>query len=142
LPIDAIDLNSVAIVAKSKLQHGDRRSTSKKKQDLCEVELRMTDRDTTLTEELSENLDEIESKAQAIAAQCEGNAPALLALLRTLESLHREICTHQFQDALPNNRQALYAFLKDMESQGGWPYIPRLRLRSFLEQFIETKEEE
>lgn len=106
----------------------------------------MTDRDTKLTEELSENLsknlDEIESQAQEMAAQFEGNAPALLALLRMLESLHREICTHQFQDALPNNRQALYAFLKDIESQGGWPYIPRFKLRSFLEQLGEMKDEE
>ncbi len=103
----------------------------------------MVDRnETMLTEELSEDLDAIERKVQALAAQFEGNAPALLALLRTLESLHREICTHQFQDALPNNRQALYAFLKDMESQGGWPYIPRFKLRAFLEQFLEIGNED
>jgi hypothetical protein len=37
-----------------------------------------------------------------------------------------------FQVSLPDNRQALYALLKDIESQGGWPYIERMKLQSLL----------
>jgi hypothetical protein len=37
-----------------------------------------------------------------------------------------------FQASLPDNRQALYALLKDIEESGGWPYVERLKLRSLL----------
>jgi hypothetical protein len=57
-----------------------------------------------------------------------------LALLRTLESLHQEIRESVFQASLPDSRQALYALLKDMEATGGWPYIHRMKLQSFLEK--------
>ncbi len=79
------------------------------------------------------------SQMQAIAdaihdaeAVCQGDILALLALLRQLEKLHREIRDGAFQENLPNNRQALYALLKDIESEGGWPYIERMKLQSFL----------
>jgi len=61
-----------------------------------------------------------------------GDPITLLALLRTLEALHREVCDLHFQPALPNNRQALYALLRDIESEGGWPYIPRMKLQAIL----------
>jgi hypothetical protein len=43
-----------------------------------------------------------------------------------------------FQVSLPDNRQALYALLKDIEEEGGWPYIDRMRLRSLLKNFSEV----
>ncbi|MEP0868404.1 hypothetical protein NDA01_01155 [Trichocoleus desertorum AS-A10] len=62
----------------------------------------------------------------------EGDCLTLLALLRLLESLHREISDSFFQDSLPTNRQALYALLRDIEAEGGWPYIHRMKLQGLL----------
>jgi hypothetical protein len=81
---------------------------------------------------LTPELAEISHAISTLAQQAEGNSLALLALLRLLEGLHREICEGLFQESLPNNRQALYALLRDIEAEGGWPYIYRLKLQSFL----------
>ncbi len=84
-------------------------------------------------------LEQFSTKLQAIATAVEdvvqdsiGDATALLALLRQLEHLHRQIRDGVFQDTLPHNRRQLYSLLKDIESEGGWPYIERMRLQSFL----------
>ncbi len=69
---------------------------------------------------------------RAIAQQQEGDSLNLLFVLRELERLHQDICDTWFQDSLPQNRQALYALLRDIEAEGGWPYIHRMRLRSLL----------
>lgn len=61
---------------------------------------------------------------------------ALLAILRSLESSHQELREGLFQQALPDNRQALYNLLKDIEAHLRWPYIPRLRLRYLLENWF------
>ncbi|NEO97734.1 MAG: hypothetical protein F6K58_03305 [Symploca sp. SIO2E9] len=78
-------------------------------------------------------------KLQTIAADIhyladsyQGNSLVLLALLRTLEQTHREVRENLFQASLPDNRQELYALLKDIEEAGGWPYIERMRLRELL----------
>jgi hypothetical protein len=57
---------------------------------------------------------------------------ALLELLRLLEMLHGQIRDSWFQEAMPTNRQRLYALLRDIEISGGWPYIQRMRLQSLL----------
>lgn len=62
--------------------------------------------------------------------------------MRQLEQLHREIRDGTFQESLPNNRQHLYAMLKDIESEGGWPYIERMRLQAFLSNLLEIETEE
>lgn len=68
-------------------------------------------------------------------AQTSKNDPIkLLAILRNLESLHQNIRDTLFQEALPDNRQALYTLLKDIEANGGWPYIYRSRLRELVER--------
>ncbi|MEW5856635.1 MAG: hypothetical protein AB1861_04560 [Cyanobacteriota bacterium] len=79
-------------------------------------------------------LQAIATSVRALAQTCQGDTLALLALLRALESWHREIRDTVFQASLPDNRQALYALLKDMEEEGGWPYIERMKLRSLLEK--------
>ncbi|AFY65321.1 hypothetical protein [Geitlerinema sp. PCC 7407] len=79
-------------------------------------------------ETLQAELEEV----RAIAHQQEGDSLNLLFVLRELERLHKEICDTWFQDSLPQNRQALYALLRDIEAEGGWPYIHRMRLRSLL----------
>ncbi|AFZ26359.1 hypothetical protein Cylst_4261 [Cylindrospermum stagnale PCC 7417] len=88
-------------------------------------------------------------KLQAIATAtddatkaCQGDVMALLALLRQLEQLHREIRDGLFQESLPDNRQKLYSLLKDIESEGGWPYIERMRLQSFLVKLLQDATEE
>lgn len=69
---------------------------------------------------------------QHMADQQQGNCVTLLALLRTLEKLHQQIRETLFREALPTNRQALYNLLKDIEANGGWPYIQRMKLIEFL----------
>ncbi len=86
---------------------------------------------------------EIQAMAQSVrdlAQAHDGDVEALLSLLRLLEQLHREIEDGPFRRALPTNRQGLYSLLQDMERAGGWPYIPRLRLRSIM-HWIEELED-
>ncbi|MCY3536647.1 MAG: hypothetical protein OXI08_09070 [Cyanobacteria bacterium MAG IRC4_bin_6] len=69
---------------------------------------------------------------QALVADRHKDSAGLLELLRELERFHRQIEQGPFREALPDGRNALYRFLQDMERSGGWPYIPRPRLRSLL----------
>jgi hypothetical protein len=69
----------------------------------------------------------------AVAASREGDPLALLLLLRQLEKLHRTIQDGAFRASLPSERSSLFRLLQDMEQSGGWPYIPRLQLRTFLD---------
>ncbi len=82
--------------------------------------------------QLQPELQAIEVAVLALAEKSQGNILALLAVLRMLEQLHREIREGLFQASLPDNRQALYAMLKNIEDEGGWPYIDRMRLRDIL----------
>ena len=68
-----------------------------------------------------------------LAAGLEGQPETLLILLRRLEQLHRTIQDGPFRASLPEDRNALFRLLSEMESSGGWPYIPRLQLRTFLD---------
>jgi hypothetical protein len=74
----------------------------------------------------------IATTVRKTAQVSQGNNLELLALLRLLESLHQEIRDGLFQDSLPDNRQALYALLKDIENNGGWPHIYKMRLQNLL----------
>lgn len=82
----------------------------------------------------------IEEAIQALAAQYAGDPQGLLTVLRMLESQHRGIHYGLFRESLPTNRQRLYGMLRDMESEGGWPYIPRMQLKVLL-QWLETEED-
>lgn len=92
-----------------------------------------------LDEARSQDLDQVAHVVRAIAKDSKDDGIALLALLRLLEALHREIRESLFQESLPSNRQALYALLKDIEATGGWPYIHRMRLQEFLRNLIEAE---
>jgi hypothetical protein len=83
-------------------------------------------------EKLSFKLQAIATAVHDACVNCQDDIIALLALLRQLEQLHREIRDGVFQENLPDNRQALYALLKDIESEGGWPYIERMRLQAYI----------
>ena len=93
------------------------------------------------------DLKQLTGVIRTLASQREGDCLALLALLRQLNDLHYEIRETLFRDALPDNRQRLYRLLKDIEQEGGWPYIPRMKLLALLENMEldntddETKDE-
>lgn len=81
----------------------------------------------------ADDLAAIAQRVQRVALARRGNELALLELLRLLEQLHGQVRDDYFQEALPTNRQRLYALLRDIEVSGGWPYIQRMRLRSLLQ---------
>jgi hypothetical protein len=75
-----------------------------------------------------------ELAALAGLAESLANDPAgLLDLLRRLEQLHRSIQDGPFRSSLPAERNNLFQLLEAMENSGGWPYIPRLQLRTFID---------
>lgn len=90
----------------------------------------MNDAKSVEKEKLALKLQAIATVVHDASQVCQGDTIGLLALLRQLEQLHREIRDGVFQESLPDNRQALYALLKDIESEGGWPYIERMRLQA------------
>ena len=67
-----------------------------------------------------------------IADENRNDALQLLALLRQLEQIHRHIRTEMFETSLPETRNDLYQFVKDIEEKGGWPYIERMKLEQLL----------
>ncbi|CAA9585355.1 hypothetical protein AVDCRST_MAG81-4136 [uncultured Synechococcales cyanobacterium] len=74
----------------------------------------------------------IMTTVRTVAQASQSDILALLGLLRVLEELHREIRDDLFQEALPSNRQELYRLVREIESAGGWPYIPRFQLQALL----------
>jgi hypothetical protein len=69
----------------------------------------------------------------ALAKENQNDSLFLLSLLRDLEQIHRQIRVNYFETALPQTRNDLYQFVKDIEEKGGWPYIERMRLRDLLQ---------
>ena len=90
--------------------------------------------------QIQADLETIAALVRTIAQQYNHQSLELLALLRLLEALHKEVRDGLFQDSLPDNRQALYALLRDIEVGGGWPYINRMRLQAFLSQMSDESE--
>ncbi|MBE9031651.1 hypothetical protein IQ266_18115 [filamentous cyanobacterium LEGE 11480] len=86
--------------------------------------------------DLPQDLAALSDQIQAIAVQVEGDSLGLLALLRLLERLHRTICEEQFHPSLPDTRQALYTLLRDIEAEGGWPHIPRMKIQALMSEFL------
>lgn len=84
------------------------------------------------SEQLPVELQALATEIRTLAKHRQGDTLAILELLRMLETLHREVQDNVFQPSLPDNRQALYALLRDIEADGGWPYIPRMKLISLL----------
>jgi hypothetical protein len=83
----------------------------------------------------------ITQEIREIATRSAGDVIALLHLLRTLEKLHHEIQEGYFQAALPDSRQSLYALLRDIEENGGWPYIQRFKLQALCAHLLQEEEE-
>jgi hypothetical protein len=94
-------------------------------------------------EDLKYSLETIAIQVLSAAEQFRGQSDRLLALLRTLESLHRKIREEIFEVSLPDNRKELYQFLRDVEEAGGWPYIERMKIQQLLkncEEILPTTE--
>lgn len=83
----------------------------------------------------SQPFQEMVAMVQTLASDCHGDTQDLLSLLRTLEALHRQIRLNLFEPSLPNTRKELYEILRDIDESGGWPYIERMKLQKFLQNF-------
>ncbi len=85
---------------------------------------------------------QVSEVSRDLAATHQHDVVELLAILRILERLHREIREDYFQDALPNNRHGLYSLLIEIEENGGWPYIDRLKIQSLLANIPQEEEQQ
>ncbi|WP_008313002.1 hypothetical protein [Leptolyngbya sp. PCC 6406] len=99
----------------------------------------MGDRRAPDFEHLSPELQALARRIEEIALARKGDEIALLELLRLLEQIHGYIREGWFQEALPTNRQHLYALLREIETKGGWPHIKRMQLRSLLAYLMEQQ---
>jgi len=88
---------------------------------------------SSLSATQQQRLDSLLSELHGLAEELTGTPEALLALLRQLEHLHRSIQDGAFRGSLPADRNRLFTLLQEMEQSGGWPYIPRLQLRTFMD---------
>ncbi len=91
------------------------------------------------SQQLEVELQSLSATILALANSHQGDIRGLLALLRALEQAHRQIRENLFQPSLPDNRQNLYALLRDIEESGGWPYVERMKLRSLLENLSHSE---
>ena len=73
------------------------------------------------------------TEGAGLSAQAGNDPEQLLVVLRQLEQLHRDLQDGPFRNSLPSDRHQLYKLLQAMEQNGGWPYIPRLQLKTFME---------
>jgi len=90
-------------------------------------------RDMSLTSVQQASLSNQLQTLQQLAQELNGNPEALLDLLRQIEQLHRTVQDGAFRGSLPADRSQLFSLLQNMERSGGWPYIPRLQLRTFMD---------
>ncbi|MFN5513484.1 MAG: hypothetical protein ACK5CA_01680 [Cyanobacteriota bacterium] len=81
-------------------------------------------------------------QVEALALAHRQDSQRLLIILRTLERLHRHIRLEWFEPSLPNTRHDLYRLLRDIEEEGGWPYIERGKLQQLIQHLEEPEEEQ
>jgi hypothetical protein len=86
-----------------------------------------------LQEQLDVQLTPLLTAIERLASERADDPESLLDLLRRLEGLHRSIQDGAFRTSLPADRHCLFDLLQNMERSGGWPYIPRLQLRTFMD---------
>ena len=90
------------------------------------------EREKVKKDNLVPQLQKIIHDIKVLADENRDDALQLLALLRQLEQIHRQIRTEMFETSLPETRNDLYQFVKDIEDKGGWPYIERMKLEQLL----------
>ena len=86
-----------------------------------------------LSTDQQSRLESLLTELDQLAAELDGQPQALLLVLRQLEERHRSIQDGPFRGSLPADRNQLFNLLQNMERSGGWPYIPRLQLRTFMD---------
>ncbi|NUN66462.1 hypothetical protein HCU40_17290 [Pseudanabaena biceps] len=90
------------------------------------------------------NISELEATAEylwQIAQDQSGEPSELLEILRVIEALHKRIRDDLFQPALPTSRHELFNLLRDIETNGGWPHIYRMKINEIC-RYLEQSEEE
>ncbi len=103
-------------------------------------QLKTVSNSVSSSQNLPADLSQLAQTIGTTAQNRSGDCLALLELLRLLDTLHADIRDTLFRDALPDNRQRLYRLLRDIEQQGGWPYIKRMQLMALLEHLEEFDE--
>jgi hypothetical protein len=98
-----------------------------------------SDRDSK-NSQLEAELQELTTLVWSIAGKYKGDSPSSLFLLRILERLHREIREQIFEPSLPDTRSSLFHLLREIEETGGWPYIERMKLQTFLTHLLKNEE--
>ncbi len=100
------------------------------------------ERETVKKDNSVPQLQTVINEIKVIADQNSDDPLKLLLLLRQLEQIHRQIRTEMFETSLPETRNDLYQFVKDIEDKGGWPYIERMKLEQLLRNLeLEIAEE-
>jgi len=90
------------------------------------------------------NISELEATAEylwQIAQSQSGDSSGLLNILRVLEETHKRIRDDLFQKALPISRHELFNLLRDIETNGGWPHIYRMKINELC-QYLEQSDED
>lgn len=85
---------------------------------------------------IEDELREITQQIDGLVEKSKDDIFAVLLILQKLELLHRNIREEIFEPALPDNRHRLYLLIRHLEEVGGWPYIPRMRLRDICANFL------
>ena len=93
------------------------------------------------TDDLSE-LEIISDRLWEIAQDRQDSAPSLLQILRVIESIHKRIRDDLFQSALPTSRHELFNLLRDIETNGGWPHIYRMKINEICRYLDQPEESE
>jgi hypothetical protein len=91
------------------------------------------------TADLSE-LEALSDRILQVSQAHQGDAESLLQILRILEALHKRIRDDLFQPALPISRHELFNLLRDIETNGGWPHIYRMKINEIC-RYLEQPEE-
>lgn len=75
------------------------------------------------THNTEQELQSLANLVESLAQSYHPDSDRLLALLRTLEQLHRQIRTELFEPSLPNTRHDLYAFCGMLKKVAAGPTL-------------------
>ncbi len=89
---------------------------------------------------LQSKLESINKDIVELVESCDGNCLEILHILKELEATHRYLHDEFLSPSLPTNRHRLYLLVRHMEEVGGWPYIPRMSLKSFCKNLLSEEE--
>lgn len=85
------------------------------------------------------DIEAISDRIWQLAQEQQNNPVELLQILRILEAIHKRIRDDLFQPALPISRHELFNLLRDIETNGGWPHIYRMKIHEIC-RYLEQEE--